>query len=189
VLAVAGTAGLLGVLLICVILITGGGGGRSADLLPTAAPTVTRKPKPTPTPARAARPTPAAVVLTQQERQERQAAADVVSSRGFKVVRLRDYHPQDTLRVLIGRTATGSYMAFYFVRTDYIGNDSTSTSGLLTVRSTSDVSTTLRYGIYQPGDTPGKPSGPPVDVKFTWDGVRLTPQSAVPDPSQRTPGR
>src|SRR4029079_16010292 len=100
----------------------------------TATPTPTPTPKPKPTP----------VPLTAGQREERSAAAEVVQSRGFDVVRLRDWDPKDTLRVLIGEASSGR-MAFFFVNGDYIGNDSSDPSARLSVRRTSDLTVTLRY--------------------------------------------
>jgi hypothetical protein len=182
VLAVAGVAGLLLVFVISVVLIGGAGGSDDADG-ESASATVTATPTPTPT----AEPKPTPVPLTAAERAERQAAADIVASRGFEVVRLRDYDPRDTLRVLIGRSSSGGEMAFFFVRGDYIGNDSTETSAQLRVRRTTDVAATLAYGIFQPGDAPDKPTGTPVRVRFQWDGVRIAPEAEVPAPELRAP--
>jgi hypothetical protein len=185
VLGVAGLAALLLVLAVSVSLVVGaiedGDGEReataSATATPTATPSPTRTPKPTPTPER----------LTAGERTERDAAAEIVRSRGFEVERLRDWDPDDTLRVLVGRSDSGE-LAFFFVNGDYIGNDTGEPSADLRVRRTSDLSVTLRYRTYAPGDD-DRPTGDRVDVRFTWDGVQLTPASALPDPTLRTPGR
>ena len=180
-LALAGVAGLLAVLVVSIVLVLHAAGGddpeqASASVSGTPAPTATPTPTSTPKP----RKTP--VPLTAAERAQRSAAADVVASRGFKVVRLRDYDPDDTLRVLIGRTTAGGYMAFFFVGEDYIGNDSRDVSRGLAVRRTSDLTTTLRYTL---AATAGGDRADHQDVRFTWDGVRLTPESALPDLTQR----
>src|SRR3954469_15631423 len=182
-LALAGVAGLLIVGLVSVILILGAGGDDEEPV--ASAPVATATPKPTAT----AKPKPTPVPLTPEQKQERRAAADVVTSRGFSVVRLKDYDPRKTLRVLIGRTTSGSHLAFFFVNGDYIGNDSQDPSARLKLAKQSDLTVTLAYGIFQPGDQPGKPTGTPVKVRFTWDGSRLTPEDQLPLPQQRTPGR
>jgi hypothetical protein len=184
VLALAGVAGLLLVGLVSLILILGSGGGDDEETA-AVAPTATATPKPTPT----AEPKPTPVPLTAEQKQERKAAADVVASRGFDVVRLKDYDPRKTLRVLIGRTTSGSHLAFFFVNGDYIGNDAQDPSAKLSVAKRGDLVTTLAYGTFAPGDEPGKPTGGPVKVRFKWDGTRLAPQDPMPTPEERTPGR
>jgi hypothetical protein len=183
--AVAAVAGLLLVLIVTIGMIAGAAGDGDDERAAVATATPTETPEPTPTP----KPKPTPVPLTDAERAERDAAAEVVESRGFEVVRLRDYDPRDTLRVLIGRTSTGSHLAFFFVQGQYIGNDSTEPSARLRVRRTGDLQTTLRYGIYQSGDEQDKPTGDPIDVGFKWDGSSLQPLTALPAPEQRTPGR
>jgi hypothetical protein len=184
ILALAGVGALLLVGLISLILVVGAAGGDEEPEV-AARPTPTATPKPTPTPS----PTPTPVPLTPEEKEQRQAAADVVASRGFEVVRLKDYDPRKTLRVLVGRTTSGSHLAFFFVNGDYIGNDATDPSARLRVAKRGDLQVTLAYGIYAPGDEPDKPTGGPVRVRFTWDGTRLAPQDPLPPPEQRTPGR
>jgi hypothetical protein len=189
VLALAGLAGLLLVLVVSVVLIAGAAGGGEEEAAATTAattPTATATPMPTRTP----KPKPTPPPLTAQQRAERQAAADIVRSRGFEVVRLRDYDPRDTLRVLIGRTGGGGMMAFFFAQGDYLGNDATSTSARLRVRRRSDLAVTLRYTVADPSSTTssGAPRRRSVDVRFVWDGSRLSPQAPVPDASVRAPG-
>jgi hypothetical protein len=92
-------------------------------------------------------------------------------------------------RVLVGRTTSGSHLAFFFVNGDYIGNDAPDPSAKLKVARLGDLTVTLAYGIYAPGDAQDKPTGGPVKVRFKWDGTRLAPQDPLPPPDQRTPGR
>lgn len=179
--AFAGVAALLVALVLCIAWISGASGGddergsaaqqQAAESTPEA--TATTPPKPTPQP------------LTADEKAERQAAIDVLASRDMEPTRLRDWDPKDTLRVLIGETRDGGKMAFFFVNGAYVGNDTSEVSGSLKVRRTDDLTTTLRYGSFVPGDRPGKPSGEPVDVAFTWDGTTLSPESEVPPLDQR----
>ena len=184
ILALAGVGGLLLVGLISLILLVGAAGGDDEEPVAATA-TATATPEPTATP----KPKPTPVPLTADQKAERQAAADIVESRGFDVVRLRDYDPRKTLRVLIGRTSSGSHLAFFFVNGDYIGNDAQDPSAKLKMAKAGDLVVTLSYGIFAPGDEPGKPSGGPVKVRFKWDGTRLAPQDPLPAPEQRTPGR
>lgn len=181
-LAVAGVAGLFVVLIVIVAMISGGGGGDDSRTT-TAAPTPTATP--TPTPTRTPKPTPTATPLTPQEKLDRQDDIDLVRSRGFDIVRKSDWKPADTLQVLIGRSSSGGELAFFFVDGQYLGNDSTDPSTRLRVRSTDDLSVTLRYGIYSPGDPPSKPSDR-FDVVFRYEGGRVSPSSEIPAVAQRT---
>ena len=178
-LAFAGVGALLVALVLCIAWISGASGSDDDESAgqqaaqPTAQATPTAKPKPTPIP------------LTADEKAERQAALDVLTSREMEPVKLSDWDPRDTLRVLIGVTSDGGKMAFFFVNGDYVGNDASEVSGSLKVKRTDDLTTTLRYGTFQAGDRPGKPSGEPVDVAFTWDGTALSPETTVPPLEQR----
>jgi hypothetical protein len=185
VLGVAGVIGLFVVLIVIVSLI-GGAGDDSDDTGQAAAtPTATATPKPTRTP----KPTPTPVPLTPDQKLDRQNDVDVVRSRGFDVLNLKAWKPDDTLQVLIGKSSSGGELAFFFSQGTYLGNDSTDASAKLRVRKTDDVQVTLAYGIYQPGDEQTKPTGDPVVVNFRYEGGRVVPVEAIPAPEQRTPGR
>lgn len=191
-LAVAGLIGLLVVFMVMVGLIASGGddsGSGSQEAAATATATATRTAEPTPTPTPTPSPSPTATPLNGQQQLERQDAVDVVRSRGFDVVRLRDYDPSATLRVLIGRSDDGGEMAFFFVVGEYLGNDSADASAKVRVDQTSDLEVTLGYRIFQPGDEPDRPTGEPVLVEFVYDGSRVQPVDALPAPEERTPGR
>jgi LppP/LprE lipoprotein len=185
VLALAGVTGLLLVFAVMLVLITGRGGDSSTEVAAssTPEPTATRTPSPTPTP----KPKPTPVPLTPAEKAERQAAVDVVTSRGFKVTRVRDYDPGDTLRVLIGKSSSGGRLAFFFVQGDYIGNDSSDLSGRLRVKKTADLTATLTYGVAQPSTNGGAPTTSKIDVNYTWDGSRLSPDQELPPATERGP--
>ena len=178
----AGVAGLFLVLILIVTTISGGG---SDDEDTAAAPTATATP--TPKPTRTPKPTPTATPLTPDEKLNRQDDIDVVRSRGFDIVDKHDWKPDDTLQVLIGRSSSGGELAFFFVDGQYLGNDSTDTSSKLRLRRPDDLSVTLRYGIYEAGDTAEHPSGDPIDVEFRYEGGRVTPAGTIPDVSQRNP--
>src|SRR4051812_37468 len=96
VVALAGVAGLLLVGIVSLLLIVGAAGNDDENT-PVAESTATATPKPTAT----ATPKPTPVPLTTAQKEERRAAAEVVKSRGFTVVRMRDYDPRKTLGVLI----------------------------------------------------------------------------------------
>lgn len=161
-LAVAGAAGLMAVGLISLIMIASAFNGDGEPEV-AAEPAATQTPEPTPTP----KPEPTPVPLTAEQRAARDAAAQLVESKGFDVVRRRDYDPRRKLRVLIGEDNAGGRMAFFFVDGTYIGNDRSSTSQELKVKRAGNIQVTLTYE----GGT---------DVRFKWDGSRLVPQDPLP---------
>lgn len=173
-LAVAGTAGLLLVGLASLLMIAGTGGEDREPQAAIATPTATATPTPTATP----KPEPTPVPLTAEQRAQREAAAQIVTSRGFEPVKLRDYDPRRTLRVLLGRRTDGYRLAFFFVGDRYIGNDAREASAKLRVRKQQDTRVTLAYGT----------TGGSVDVRFQWDGSQLQPLDLIPSAEQRQAG-
>ena len=161
-LAVAGVTGLMIVALVALIMIASAFNGDDEPEV-AAGPAPTRTPEPTPTP----KPKPTPVPLTAEQRAARQAAAQLVESKGFEVVRLRDYDPRRKLRVLIGEDTAGGRLAFFFVDGTYIGNDRSSASPKLEVKRAGNLQVTLTYD-----------EG--TDVRFRWDGSRLAPQDPLP---------
>jgi LppP/LprE lipoprotein len=185
VLGVAGVAGLFVVLIVIITLIAGAGDDDGDNEQAAATPTATE----TATPTRTPKPKPTPVPLTADQKLDRQNDIDVVRSRGFEVVDNHDWKPDDTLQVLIGKSSSGGMLAFFFVDNQYLGNDSTDVSAKLRLRKTDDLEVTLRYGIYQAGDEPDKPTGDPLDIDFRYAAGQVTPVQAIPAPEQRTPGR
>ena len=161
-LAVAGVTGLMVIALAMLIMIASAFDGDDEPEI-AVGPVATSTPKPTPT----AKPKPTPVPLTAEQRAARQTAAQLVESKGFEVVRLRDYDPRRKLRVLIGEDTAGGRLAFFFVDGTYIGNDRSTASEELKVKRAGNVQVTLTYD----GDT---------DVRFRWDGTRLAPQDPLP---------
>ena len=161
-LAVAGVTGLMLVGLIMLVMIASALSGDDEPELP-ASPVASATPEPTPTP----KPEPTPVPLNAEQRAARRAAAQLVESKGFDVVRLRDYDPRRKLRVLIGEDTAGGRLAFFFVDDAYIGNDRTTAAPKLRVKRAGNIQVTLSYG----GGT---------DVRFKWDGVSLVPQDPLP---------
>lgn len=160
-LAVAGVTALMIVALTMLILVASAINGDEETEVAT--PAATGTPQPTPT----ARPKPTPVPLTADQREARRTAAALVESKGFDVVRLRDYDPRRKLRVLIGEENAGNRLAFFFVDDRYIGNDRTTTSPKLKVERAGNVQVTLTY---EDG----------TDVRFKWDGTSLVPQDPLP---------
>jgi hypothetical protein len=138
---------------------------------------------PTPTP----RPKKTPVPLTAEQKTERDEAVALVQSKDFAVVRKADWDPNAMLRVLIGRSTTGSEFAFFFYNGSYLGNDSSETSRSITVKRSQDLQVTLRYAIYEPGDAADAPSGKPFDVIFTYSGGSVSPDQDLPAASERNP--
>lgn len=161
-LALAGVTGLLAVGLICLVMIASAMSGDDEPEIQAAGPAATRTPEPTPT----ATPKPTPEPLSAGERAARDTAAELVRSKGFEPVRLRDYDPRRKLRVLIGEEPSGQRMAFFFVDDLYIGNDRSTTSPKLKVKRAGNIQVTLTYD--------------KTDVRFKWDGGKLVPQDPLP---------
>ena len=147
-------------LIILIMIASAFDGGEDPEV---AAPVPTRTAEPTPTP----KPKPTPVPLTPEQREARETAGELVESKGFEVVRLRDYDPRRKLRVLIGEDNAGNRLAFFFVDDLYIGNDRPRSAPGLKVKRAGDVQVTLTY---EDGS----------DVRFRWDGTRLAPQDPLP---------
>lgn len=112
------------------------------------------------------------------------AAATLVRAKGYTPNDTSQYHPTQTLRVLIG-TRTGSstglgQQAFFFVNGRYIGTDTKEASAAVTVVSQSDTEITLGYPRYRGGDPSGSPSGGQISVRYQLNNGKLTPVGKVP---------
>jgi hypothetical protein len=162
ILAVAGVSALLLVGLTCLVMIASAFSGDEEPEV-SAQPAATATPEPTPT----VKPEPTPVPLTAEQRAARETAAELVESKGFDVVRLRDYDPRRKLRVLVGEEPGGGRMAFFFVDDTYIGNDRSAVSPEMRVKRAGNIQVTLTYA----DDT---------DVRFKWDGTSLVPQDPLP---------
>jgi hypothetical protein len=117
----------------------------------------------------------------------RTAAVAEVRRQGFTTLKLRDYDPTATLRVLVGRPvgdAAGGTRAFFFLKDRFLGNDALSPSSKLTVAKQGKVTVTLSYGVYNPGDTAGAPSGRK-RVRFKLEGERIHALDTIPLDSAR----
>lgn len=178
-LALLGLLGLFLVAGICVSLVTQAAGEEDeSDATPgasaTATPTRESKPKPKP------KPTP----LTAQERAQRSAAAQLVRGQGFDPVSRKAYHPDQTLRVMLGESSTGSRSsgvaagrrAFFFVGDSFIQSDAQEPSAKLRIVRQTENTVTLGYGLTSGGEA---------RVRFEWDGSALGPQRPVPPAAQR----
>ena len=112
------------------------------------------------------------------------AASATLRARGFQPVNTSDYHPAQTLRVLIGRrTASGdgyAQSAFFFVDGRYIGTDAIEPSATLTVASQSDTEVTLAYPLYGASDAMCCPGGGQAQVRFQLNNGKLVALDPIP---------
>lgn len=108
------------------------------------------------------------------------AAEAVVQAKGFTVASTSDYHPNQTLRVLVG-TRTGSAVgngqqAFFFVDGRYIGTDAKQPSSQINVVSQGDTEVALAYTLAGGGQA---------TVRFQLNNGKLVPLGPIPSASSR----
>jgi hypothetical protein len=113
-------------------------------------------------------------------------AASVLKARGYTPAETSQYHPNQTLRVLVG-TKTGSsdgygQQAFFFVGGRYIGTDTKEPSASVKVLSQGDTEVTLAYPLYRAGAPLSSPSGQ-ATVHFQLDNGKLTALEEIPPAS------
>jgi hypothetical protein len=118
-------------------------------------------------------------------------AAAVLKAAGYTPAETSQYHPNQTLRVLVG-TKPGSsdgydQQAFFFVGGRYIGTDAKEPSASVRVLSQSDTEVTLGYPLYRPGDPLTSPSGGVATVHFQLNNGKLVPLNPIP-PASSTAG-
>ncbi len=118
------------------------------------------------------------------------AAMAVVREHGYTAGETSDYHPDQTLRVLVG---TGSHsndgydkQAFFFVDGHYLGTDASRPSAQISVVSQSDTEVTLAYQLYRPNDPLCCPGGGTAHVRFQLNNGRLVPLDPIPPVSSTT---
>jgi hypothetical protein len=108
------------------------------------------------------------------------AAEAVVQAKGFTTNAASDYHPNQTLRVLVG-TRTGSaegngQQAFFFVDGRYIGTDAKQPSAQIHVVSQGDTEVALAYALSGGGQT---------TVRFQLNNGKLVPLGPIPSANSR----
>jgi len=108
------------------------------------------------------------------------AAEAVVRARGFTVSAASDYHPDQTLRVLVGSrsgAAEGNgQQAFFFVDGRYIGTDAKQPSASVHVVSQGDTEVALAYALSGGGQA---------TVRFQLNNGKLAPLGEIPSASAR----
>ncbi len=88
------------------------------------------------------------------------------------------------LHVIMGARYGGmpTLTLIFFFTDHYLGTDTRAASaGNVDIVSRTADTVTLRYSLYRPGDGACCPSGGTADVRFRWDGARLTPLDTIPD--------
>ncbi len=117
-----------------------------------------------------------------------EAAAVTVTAHGYTPTDITEYHPSQTLRVLIG-TRTGStyaQRAFFFLDNHYLGTDAGQPSASIHVVSQSDTEVTLAYALYRAHDSLCCPSGGQAVVHFQLNDGQLVPLGQIPPVSSAT---
>jgi hypothetical protein len=122
------------------------------------------------------------------------AAAALVRAKGYTPEQTSEYHPEQTLRVLIGtRTGSGDgdgQQAFFFIDGRYIGTDAKEPSAKVRVLSQSDTEVTLAYPLYRKNDPLCCASAGQATVHFQLNNGKLTPLQPIPPAhSQSAPSR
>jgi hypothetical protein len=95
-----------------------------------------------------------------------------------------EYHPEQTLRVLVGTQAGSNdgygQQAFFFVGGHYLGTDTKLPSATVKVVSQADTEVTLAYPLYRKGDALSSPSGGQTHVTFVLNNGKLVAMGKIP---------
>jgi hypothetical protein len=123
--------------------------------------------------------------------EEAAAAVAVVKTHGYTPDDVSQYHPNQTLRVLLG-TRTGSadgydQRAFFFLDGKYLGTDSSQPSASIKVVAQSDTEVVLAYALYHPHDPLCCGTGGEATVHFQLNNGQLVPLQPIP-PTSSTSG-
>jgi LppP/LprE lipoprotein len=112
-------------------------------------------------------------------------AEAVLRAQGFTPNATSDYHPNQTLRVLIGtRTGSGEdsgRQAFFFVGGHYIGTDAKQPSASIRVVSQSETEVTLAYALSSSNGA----AGGQANVRFQLNNGKLAALDPIPPASNR----
>lgn len=118
------------------------------------------------------------------------AALAVMRAHGYTAKDTSDYHPNQTLRVLVGTGANSNddydKQAFFFVDGRYIGTDSSRPSAMVSVLAQNDTEVTLAYSLYRSKDPLCCPGGGQARVRFQLNNGHLTPLDPIPPVSSTT---
>ena len=156
----------------------------STQTTPTPTPTSTQAP----TTTRSA-PEPA---FTKQESSVEglSGATATVRAHGYTPNDPAEYHPEQTLRVLVGTQAGSndgySQQAFFFLGGHYLGTDTKLPSATVKVVSQADTEVTLSYPLYRKGDALSSPSGGQTHVTFALNNGKLVATGTIPPAESAT---
>lgn len=119
--------------------------------------------------------------------QSTNAAAAVVRAHGYTPNATSDFHPDQTLGVMVA-TKTGSgdgydQQAFFFVNGKYIGTDTAQPSASVKIVSQSETEVALAYPLYRAHDPLCCPGGGQATVHFQLNDGKLTPVGQIPPAS------
>jgi hypothetical protein len=118
------------------------------------------------------------------------AALAIVKAHGYTAADTSDYHPNQTLRVLVGtRTGSGDgygQQAFFFIGGRYLGTDTSEPSASVKVVAQSDTEVTLAYPLYRPHDPLCCARGGQATVRFQLNNGRLVPLGTIPPANSQT---
>lgn len=111
-------------------------------------------------------------------------AVAALKAKGYTPTETAQYHPTQTLRVLVGtnNSSGNSYgqQAFFFVNGRYIGTDTKEPSATVKVIAQSDTEVTLGYQLYRPSDALSNPSGGQAVVRFQLNNGKLASLDQIP---------
>ncbi len=165
---------------LCCVVLLGGCGGTSdsstttARSAPEQTPAATTSAQATTKPASATPPAPPSA----------QAAAAVVLAHDYTPEDLGQYHPNQMLRVLVGRltgTADGyRKKAFFFAGSRYLGTDVKKPSATIAVVSQSSAAVTIAYQLYRAPDTLENYSNGTSKVTFVLHHGHLSHHGWIP---------
>jgi LppP/LprE lipoprotein len=117
-------------------------------------------------------------------------ATATVRAHGYTPKDTAEYHPQQTLRVLVGTQAGSSdgygQQAFFFVGGRYLGTDTKLPSATVKVVSQADTEVTLAYPLYRKGDALSSPSGGQTHVTFQLNNGKLVAMGTIPPAESST---
>lgn len=118
------------------------------------------------------------------------AAAAVLRAHGYTPLDTAEYHPDQTLRVLVGtKSPSGDgygQQAFFFLDGRYLGTDTKEPSAKLKVVSQSDTEVAISYPLYRPGNSLCCPAGGEKVVHFVLNDGKLTALGQIPPASSST---
>ena len=124
--------------------------------------------------------------------QEVQNAVQFVRQQGFEVLSAANYNPPALLHVLTGfRVPTADaheqYAFFFTTGGKYLGTDTSETSADLGVAAQTNDTVTISCVLYKPDDPMCCPTGGTANVRYFYNGTRLTPLDPIPSADWNAP--